>query len=181
MRAGNSSRAVELFEFQRQAGGDEKHICAGPRDLLVWLVAQDEQGSQVSWNLVTFCRPKHLELQPPKIRIDIRPWDDNSYAVTLTARHPALWVWLSLEGVEAKYDDNFICIEPERPVRIRVTPDTRLKLEAFRHALQVSSIRDTYQEQAPVACVTAPVAASAAAPISTVAARVLAARRQPRT
>ena len=145
----------------------------GPRDLLVWLVAQDEQGSQVSWNLVTFCRPKHLELQPPKIRIDIRPWDDNSYAVTLTARHPALWVWLSLEGVEAKYDDNFICIEPERPVRIRVTPDTRLKLEAFRHALQVSSIRDTYQEQAPAE---PPEVAAPDALIST-AARVLAARR----
>ena len=143
--------------------------------MLVWLVAHDEQDTQVSWNIVSFCRPKHMELLPPRIRMDIRPWDDNSYAVTLTARHPALWVWLSLEGLEAKYDDNFICIEPERPVRIRVTPATRMKLEAFRQALQVSSIYDTYQEHCPAA---SPVALPDAAPVST-AARVLAARKLP--
>jgi len=149
------------------------------RDLLVWLVALDEQGTQLAWNLVSFCRPKHMELLPPRIRVDIRPWDDNSYAVTLTARHPALWTWLSLEGVDAKYDDNFICIDPERPVRLRVTPVTRMKIDQFRQALRVSSIRDTYQEGDLTAPVAAPVAAQAAAPISTVAARVLAARRRP--
>jgi len=146
----------------------------GPRDLLVWLVAQDEQGTQSSWNIVSFSRPKHMELLPPRIRVDIRPWDDNSYAVTLTARHPALWVWLSLAGADAKYDDNFICIEPERPVRIRVTPAARMKIDSFRQALAVSSIRDTYQEQSPAGCVSA----LAVAPAST-AARVLAARRLP--
>ena len=148
----------------------------GPRDLLVWLAVLDEQGSQVSWNVVSFCRPKHMELLPPKIRVELRPWDDNSYAVTLTARHPALWVWLSLEGPDAKCDDNFICLEPERPVRIRVTPAARMKLDAFRQALRVSSIHDTYQEHCPAE--KSPAASPAAVPIST-AARVLAARRLP--
>jgi beta-mannosidase len=147
----------------------------GARDLLVWLVSHDEQGTQTSWNVVSFCRPKHMELLPPRIRADIRPWDDNSYAVTLTARHPALWVWLTLEGLDAKYDDNFICIEPERPVRIRVTPAARMKIDAFRQALRVSSIYDTYQEQASGESAAAP----AAAPATTMAARVLAARRPP--
>ena len=140
----------------------------GPRDLLVWLGATDDQGTQVSWNIVTFCRPKHMELLPPRMRVEIRPWDDNSYAVTLTAKHPALWVWLTLDGQDAKYDDNFICLEPERPVRIRVTPAARVKIDAFRQMLCVSSIRDTYQEQA----VATPPAAMAAAP-----GRVPAARR----
>jgi beta-mannosidase len=149
----------------------------GPRDLLVWLVAQDEQGNQVSWNLVTFCRPKHLDLLPPRIRIEIRPWDDNSYAVTLTARHPVLWAWLALDGIDAKYDDNFICIEPERPVRIRVTPATRMKLEPFRQALRVLSIRDTYQEAVPAPAV--PAAAPVADTAASTMARVLAARRPP--
>ena len=149
----------------------QKH---GVRDLLVWLVALDEHGVQVSWNIVSFCRPKHMELLQPKIRLDIRPWDDNSYAVTLTARHPALWVWLALEGAAAKYDDNFICLEPERPVRIRVTPAVRMKLEAFRQLLRVSSLRDTYQEHCPAESPASP----ALAPLST-AARVLAARRRP--
>jgi beta-mannosidase len=118
----------------------------GPRDLLIWLGAADEQGAQVSWNIVSFCRPKHMELLPPKMRVEIRPWDDNSYAVTLTAKHPALCVWLTLDDHDATYDDNFICLEPERPTRIRVTPATRLKPDAFRAMLRVASIRDTYQE-----------------------------------
>ncbi|MFZ4396106.1 MAG: beta-mannosidase [Kiritimatiellia bacterium] len=153
----------------------QKH---GPRDLLVWLTAQDEQGAQVSANLVTFCRPKHLELLPPRIRVDIRPWDDNSYAVTLTARHPALWTWMALEGQEAKYDDNFVCLDSERPVRIRVIPATRMKPDAFRQALRVSSIFDTYQEHAPANSVAAAAPVPAAAPaVSSAAARVLAVRR----
>ncbi len=150
----------------------QKH---GPRDLLVWLVAVDEQGAATSSNLVLFGRPKQLELLAPKIRVDVRPWDDNSYAVTLTAKHPALWVWLTLEGMEAKYDDNFLCLEAERPVRIRVTPATRMKLEAFRQALHVASLRDTYQEQSACHCPPAPVVPAGAS----MAARVLAARHRP--
>ena len=145
----------------------------GPRDLLVWLLAHDEQGAQVSNNVVSFCRPKHMDLLPPRIRMDVRPWDDNSYAVTLTAKHPALWAWLTLEGTEAKYDDNFVCIDPDRPVRIRVTPATRLKIDAFRQLLHVSSVYDTYQEPAPVLTPVIPFSA----PPSTVA-RILAARRR---
>jgi beta-mannosidase len=156
----------------------QKH---GPRDLLVWLAALDEKGAVLSTNLVLFCRPKQLELPAPRIRVDVRAWDDNSYAVTLTARHPALWVWLTLEEVDAKYDDNFVCLEPERPVRLRVTPATRMKIEQFRQALQVSSLRDTYQD--PPHCGCPPVAAPAPSPAlpetARIAARVLAARNRP--
>ncbi len=118
----------------------------GARDLIVWLTMLDAEGSAVSWNIVTFCRPKHMELQPPAPRIEIRAWDDNSYAVTLTAKAPILWLWISLKNLEAKCDDNFICLEPDRPMRIRVTPAVRMKMDAFREALDIRSIWDTYQE-----------------------------------
>ena len=83
---------------------------------------------------------------------------------------------LSLAGADAKCDDNFVCLEPDRPMRIRVTPATRLKIEAFRQMLRVASIRDTYQE-APAAALSATPAAATAG--STTAARVLASRRLP--
>ena len=121
-----------------------KHL--GPRDVLVWLTLLREDGSVESSNLVTFCRPKHIDLPDPRIRAEIRPWDDNSYAVTITSRHPALWTWLEIEGVDAKFDDNFFNIEPGRPVRVRVTPVTRMKAEEFRQALRIRSLRDTYVE-----------------------------------
>jgi beta-mannosidase len=149
----------------------------GPRDLLVWLSAHDEQGSQVSWNIVAFCRPKHMELLPPAIRIEVRAWDDNSYAVTLTAKNPALWVWLTLDGMDAKYDDNFICLEPDRPVRIRVTPHKRVKIEDFRKKISATSIRDTYQEKPAAA---PPSATPASTSLAATTARVLAARRLPK-
>ena len=121
----------------------------GPRDVLVWLTLLREDGAVESSNLVTFCRPKHIDLPDPRIRFDIRPWDDNSYAVTLNSRQPALWAWLELDGVEAKYDDNFFNIEPGRPVRVRVSPAKRMKIEEFSRILRVHSLRDTYAEPAP--------------------------------
>ncbi|MGI6496192.1 MAG: glycoside hydrolase family 2 protein [Kiritimatiellia bacterium] len=118
----------------------------GPRDVLVWLTLFREDGNVESTDLVTFCRPKHIELPDPRIKVEIRPWDDNSYAVTLTARYPAFWAWLEVEGVDAKYDDNFFNIEPGRSVRVRVTPVFRMKSDDFRAALKIRTLRDTYQE-----------------------------------
>lgn len=127
----------------------------GTRDLIVWLTMLDAEGAAVSWNIVTFCRPKHMELQPPAPKMEIRAWDDNSYAVTLTAKAPILWLWVTLKDLEAKCDDNFICLEPDRPMRIRVTPAVRMKMDAFREALEIRSIWDTYQEPDGV-CVVEP-------------------------
>jgi beta-mannosidase len=42
--------------------------------------------------------------------------------------------------------DNFFCLEPGRPMRVRVTPVNRLKPDQFRQVLRIQSIRDTYQE-----------------------------------
>jgi beta-mannosidase len=131
----------------------------GARDLIVWLTMLDGEGAAVSWNVVTFCRPKHLELQQPNLKVEIRAWDDNSYAVTLTSKAPVLWLWASLRGIEAKYDDNFICLEPARPMRIRVTPATRMKPDDFREALVLRSVWDTYQESCGDAPAPAPVPA----------------------
>ena len=71
--------------------------------------------------------------------------DDNSFAVILTSRHPALWVWISLRP-DAWYDDNFL-LEPGRPVRVRVTPVARMKLDQFRQRIRIGSLRDTWQDR----------------------------------
>jgi len=119
----------------------------GAGNLLLWLYLIDEQGNPVAWDIVPFCAWRELQSQPPRMRAEIRSWDDNSFAVILTSRHPALWVWISLEGLDARYDDNFFCLEPERPVRVRVTPATRLKLDQFRQRIRIGSLRDTWQDK----------------------------------
>jgi len=150
----------------------------GVRDLIVWIAMIDAEGASVSWNVVTFCRPKHIELQQPNLKVEIRAWDDNSYAVTLSAKAPVLWLWFSLKDVEAKYDDNFVCVEPGRPMRIRVTPMARMKLDDFRRKLVLRSIWDTYQDP----CSGLPAAAPPPAPMNRVAlyARRVAAEQETR-
>jgi hypothetical protein len=49
--------------------------------------------------------------------------------------------------MDARYDDNFFCLEPNRPMRLRVTPSRRLKPEQFHQMLRIGSLRDTWQEK----------------------------------
>lgn len=119
----------------------------GPQNVLMWLYLLDDQGNQVAWSLVTFCAWREMPSLPPRMRAEIRNWDDNSFAVTLTSHNPALWVWISLDGMDARYDDNFFCLEPEKPFRVRITPATRLKLDQFRQLIRIGSLRDTWQEK----------------------------------
>ena len=119
----------------------------GAPNLLMWLYLLDEQGNQLAWNIIPFCAWRELNSQPPRMRAEIRNWDDNSFAVTLTSHHPAFWVWISLEGMDARYDDNFFCLEPDKPFRVRITPATRIKLDQFRQLIRIGSLRDTWQEK----------------------------------
>ncbi|MDR2849285.1 MAG: hypothetical protein LBW77_01905 [Verrucomicrobiota bacterium] len=119
----------------------------GAPNILLWLYLTDEQGAPVSSSVVPFCAWRELNSQPPRMKAEIRTWDDNSFAVVLTSRHPALWVWISLDGLDARYDDNFFCLEPERPIRVRITPSTRLKLDQFRQRIRIGSLRDTWQDK----------------------------------
>jgi hypothetical protein len=119
----------------------------GATDLFLWLNLNDEQGNTVSANVVYFCEPREWALPHPRMRADIRIWDDNSYAVTLTSPFTVMWVWLSLDGMDARYDDNYFCLEPGKPTRIRVTPARRIKSDQFQQLIRIGSLRDTWQEK----------------------------------
>jgi beta-mannosidase len=119
----------------------------GVADLFLWLELKDEKGTVSASNVVYFCEPREWSLPHPRMRADIRVWDDNSYAVTLTSPFTVMWVWLSLEGMDARYDDNYFCLEPGKPTRIRVTPSRRIKPEQFNQLIRIGSLRDTWQEK----------------------------------
>ncbi len=116
----------------------------GARDLLVWLSLQDRQGVEVSRNLVSFCRPKHMALCEPDIAVDVDPADHDSFYVTLRAARPALWVWMGLSGGDAQFDDNFFCLEPDHPYRVLAAPVKAHTRKTFRDALIVRGLKNTY-------------------------------------
>ena len=111
------------------------------RDLLVWLEFS-VHGKVVSRDLVTFVRPKHLELADPALDVAVKPDGAGAYVVALKAGSPALWAWLSLRDTDAVFADNWICLEPGRAVEVRVKPAKQLSLAQFRTQLQVRSLFD---------------------------------------
>jgi len=119
----------------------------GASEMVLWIYLTDDQGNKVSWNVVLFCRPQELSLQPPRMRAEIRKFDENSYVVTLTSQTPAMWAWVTLDGLDAVYSDNFFCMEPAKPISVKITPKTRIKLDEFRQCFRIGSLRDTCQEK----------------------------------
>ena len=115
--------------------------------MVMWVYLIDEQGNKVSWNVVLFCKPYELSLQPARMRAEIRKHDENSYVVTLTSQTPAMWAWVSLEELDAVYSDNFFCMEPAKPFSVRIIPKQRIKLDDFRQRFRIGSLRDTWQEK----------------------------------
>lgn len=119
----------------------------GVSGMVMWVYLTDEQGNKVAWNVVLFCPPYELDLQPARMRAEIRRHDENSYFVTLTSQTPAMWAWVSLEGMDAVYSDNFFCMEPAKPISVKVIPKQRIKLDEFRQSFRIGSLRDIWTDK----------------------------------
>ena len=116
----------------------------GIRDLIIWLeLAVD--GKSVSTNMVTFARPKHLELYPPDISAEIKQNNDN-IIVTLKTKAPALWTWLEVDGIDARFSDNFFHLLPGKPNHITLQTDKPLTVAEVRKHLHIRSLIDTYRD-----------------------------------
>ena len=114
----------------------------GVRDIIVWLELK-VKGETVSTNFVTFARPKHLELHQPEIKSEVNVKKSN-IEVTLTAKTPALWTWLELDGVDTRFSDNFFHLPPGKPVTITLLTDKPISYAEISKKLRVRSLIDTY-------------------------------------
>jgi beta-mannosidase len=115
----------------------------GIRDLIIWLDVTAKVKS-ISTNLVTFARPKHLELCPPEITVKYTQANGNT-AVTLTAKAPALLTWLELAGTDARFSDNYFHLRPGNPVSITIETEKPLTLAGIKKNLKIRSLIDTYK------------------------------------
>jgi hypothetical protein len=84
--------------------------------------------------------------------------EGSAFVVILTAAHPALRAWLDLAGSDARYSDNFVDLLPGEPIRIIVTPSSKLSLASFRKALRIRSLYDTYDQTVDQSAYVAPAA-----------------------
>jgi hypothetical protein len=112
----------------------------GARSLLTWLQL-DVDGKTVSENLVTLTQPKELKLQDPDLATKIKKVRDG-FQVTIESEAPALWTWFEIDGVDARFSDNFFHLKANSPAKIFVEPSTPLSKDEFTKALRVHSLFD---------------------------------------
>ena len=115
------------------------------RNLIVWLELS-VKGHPKSTNMVTFARPKQLELSlKPKISTEVKERKKGGFDVTLKTKAVALWAWLELDGAEAQLSDNFIHLRPGKSVKLTLEPKKKLTAAQVKKKLQVRSLVDTFK------------------------------------
>ena len=115
----------------------------GKRELLLWLSLKSGK-KVVSENLVNFARPKHLELNTPKITPAVKK-SKTGFTVTLKSDQPALWAWVSIGNVDATYSDNFFHLKTGNSQTVEVTTDRKITVSEFEKKLTIKSLVDTYK------------------------------------
>ena len=119
----------------------------GPNNVIVWLKLE-VGGEVVSDNMVTFVYPREFNLADPKLTAKVSE-SDGVFTVKLTAKHPALWTWLELDGVDARCSQNFIHVTKADPASITVRPAQPMSKAEFQKALRIRSLYDTYTHTEP--------------------------------
>lgn len=136
--SGRKSQHVETLELAQQVKA------AGSRNVLLWL-ALEVGGKIVSTNLVTFARPKHLELRDPRFTAQVTQ-EGSSFKVTLSAERPSLYTWLNLSKLDAQFSDNFFDLAPGQTVEITLSGlPLHTTLADVQEQLQLNSLIDTYR------------------------------------
>ncbi|MFP4354224.1 MAG: beta-mannosidase [Phycisphaerae bacterium] len=116
----------------------------GPRSLLVWLDLCVE-GRRIGRDLVTFSRPKHLDLPEPELSCNLVESDqDGQWELMVKTEKPALWVWIDLEGFDARLSDNFFHLPARSGRTIRLTVDEQITAAELKRSIRLRSLRDTY-------------------------------------
>lgn len=134
--AARTSQKVKTLNLQTQAQS------LGANNLLCWLSLSVE-GKTVSENLVSLAPPKQMKLLYPNLTTSFRKAYDG-FRVKVHADKPALFVWLELEGADARYSDNFVHLPAGGTTEILVRPKQAFSEKNFERALRIRSLVDTY-------------------------------------
>jgi beta-mannosidase len=91
-------------------------------------------GSLLDRCLFYFVKPKDMKLSDPGLKTDISE-DAGQYIVTLSATHLAKNVFLSAEGFDGQFSENYFDLLPGKTVAVTIPKS--LNIEQFRNTLKV--------------------------------------------
>lgn len=107
------------------------------------LLTLDQGGSTVTEEFF-LTEYKRCALPKAKIRMDASE-KDGHFAVRLSTDAPAFFVCLEVEGIRGTFDDNGFPLVPGSPRTVTFQPKGRASPAAFRRALTVRHLRETYR------------------------------------
>lgn len=108
-------------------------------DLLLFLEIQIRK-TTVSRNLVTFVRPKHLNLQSPSLQ-----WSAEGTGIRVQAETPALWIWIEADDPDVRWSDNFFHLRAgeSRLIQPAYPRQTTISEKPFLSGIRVRSLYET--------------------------------------
>ncbi|TDO84629.1 beta-mannosidase [Halanaerobium saccharolyticum] len=115
----------------------------GIRDLMLWLELEIE-GETIADNFVSFAKPKHMQLEQPEIKTEIKRLEAGKYWISLSTDKTALWTWLELQNLDMKLSKNFFHLYPGREIKVIAEIDKDLRVDEFENKLIIRSLIDTY-------------------------------------
>ena len=86
---------------------------------------------------------KHMRLSRPEWQAEVSRLTPRRFDVRLSADTFAKGVWLSLEGVEAEFSDNFFDVMAEVPVTLELTTTDDFEAAEVHRRLSVRSVAET--------------------------------------
>ncbi len=109
-----SSSPVTLIDLTESVSGMEK-------DVIFFVTLEDIEGQIISENCSSFVKPKDLSLADPGLSFDIQSdKEDGSYLLSIKAKRPSPWVWLSTSHDQTLFSDNFFAMKSNETRQILV-------------------------------------------------------------
>jgi len=93
-----------------------------------------------------FAPPKQSELALARVT-GTSAEKGGTITLTLSTDKPALYVWANADGIPGEFSDNSLLLLPGRPQSLTFTPKGRITLAAFKAALHIKHLAQTFQKQ----------------------------------
>ena len=90
-----------------------------------------------------FCAWKKCDLPETEIKCKVKALK-NGFEIELLTGKPAFYVSLFAEGISGEFSDNCFTLLPGRPAKVFFEPRMKTTSEAFKKALSVKHLRESY-------------------------------------
>jgi beta-mannosidase len=106
------------------------------------LIETGREIARNSWPLLPY---KHMQLEVPEWHTEVTEAGQREFSVQISTETFAKAAWLRVDGMEAKFSDNYMDVLPEVPVRFSVSTPMAIEARELHRRLRIRSAADAQQ------------------------------------